>query len=240
MASTIEEIEEAIRQAIATGFRGRLLERGLARSMIWIDGELPDGSPNFADKLSYDLLSYGYSLLSLAIRLTELNDNADLARAAFEKSATAITDVIHNGNSDDPEKDFHKVLAASSYHLGRFSAKAFSLLNHSIENKNLSRIEKMLSLLILRKFSELETSVLAWKTSGLGSDDALAEKLDFEIDHLNEQLESEDQPEEFGIASIELPIVDLAITDNYHSAIYEFLFALETGNSALLDGAINR
>ena len=240
MASSIEEIEEAIRQAIATGFRGRLLERGLARSMIWVDGELPDGSPNFAEKLSYDLLSYGYSLLSLAIRLTELNGDSDLARAAFEKSATAITDVIHNGNSDDPESGFHKVLAASSYHLGRFSAKAFSLLNHSIENENLSRIEKMLSLLMLRKFSELETSVLDWKTSGLGTDNSLAEKLSFEVDQLSDQLDSEDQEEEFGIASIELPVIDLALTDNYYSAIYEFLFALETGNSVLLEGAINR
>jgi len=240
MASTIEEIEEAIRQAIATGFRGRLLERGLARSMIWVDGELPDGSPNFAPRLSYDLLSYGYSLLSLAVRLTELNGDAELARAAFEKSATAITDVIHNGNPDDPEKGFHNVLAASSYHLGRFSAKAFSLLNHSIENENLSRIEKMLSLLMLRKFSELEASVLAWKTSGLGSDNVLAEKLGFEIDQLSDQLETEDQIEEFGIASIELPIIDLAITDNYYSAIFEFLFALETGSTVLLKGAINR
>jgi len=240
MASTIEEIEEAIRQAIAAGFRGRLLERGLARSMIWVDGELPDGSPNFAEKLSYDLLSYGYSLLSLAIRLTELNGDADLARAAFEKSATAITDVIHNGNSNDPESGFHKVLAASSYHLGRFSAKAFSLLNHSIENENLSRIEKMLSLLMLRQFAELEASVLDWKISGLGTDNSLAEKLGFEVDQLSDQLESEDQEEEFGIASIELPVIDLAITDNYYSAIYEFLFALETGNSVLLEGAINR
>ncbi|BAS67471.1 DEAD/DEAH box helicase [Bathymodiolus septemdierum thioautotrophic gill symbiont] len=240
MASAIEEIEKAIQQAIATGFRGRLLERGLARSMIWVDGELPDGSPNFAPRLSYDLLSYGYSLLSLAIRLTELNGNPEFARAAFEKAATAITDVIHNGNPDDPEKGFHKVLAASSYHLGRFSAKAFSLLNHNIENENLSRIEKMLSLLMLRQFAALETSVLAWKESGLGSDNSLAEKIDFEIDQLNGQLESEDRPEEYGIASIELPIIDLAITDNYYSAIYEFLFALEIGNIALLESAINR
>ncbi len=240
MASTIEEIEEAIQQAIASGFRGRLLERGLARSMIWIDGELPDGSPNFSENLSYDLLSYGYSLLSLAIRLTELNGNADLARAAFEKAATAITDVIHNGNSNDPERGFHKVLAASSYHLGRFSAKAFSMLNRSIENENLSRMEKMLSLLILRQFDDLETAVLAWKTSGLGSDEYLAEKLEFEIDHFNEQLEPQDDLGEYGIASIELPIIDEAMTDNYYSAIFEFLFALETGSPVLLEGAISR
>ena len=76
-----------------------------------------------------------------------MNSDADLCRSAFEKSATAITDVIHNGNPDDPEKGFHKVLAASAYHLGHFSAKAFSLINNGIENENLSRMEKMLSLL---------------------------------------------------------------------------------------------
>ena len=43
MSSTIEEIEQSIREATAPGFRGRLLERGLARSMIWVDGELPEG-----------------------------------------------------------------------------------------------------------------------------------------------------------------------------------------------------
>ena len=126
MASTIEEIEAAIQQAISTGFRGRLLDRGLARSMIWSDGILPNGSPNFADELSYDLLSFGYSLLSLGLRLRELNGDADLCRAAFEKAATAITDVVHNGNPNDPEKGFHKVLASSAFHLGRYSAKALA------------------------------------------------------------------------------------------------------------------
>lgn len=240
MASTIEEIEKIVRQAITTGFRGRLLERGLARSMIWVDGVLPDGAPNFADKLSYDLLSYGYSLLSLGIRLRELNGDIDLCRAAFEKSATAITDVIHNGNPNDSEKGFHKILAASAYHLGRFSAKAYSLIHSGIESENSSRMEKMLSLLILRRFDKLETSILEWKASGLGSDESLAEKLESEIDQFNENIDVEGQPEEFGIAAVELPVVDLAITDNYYSAIFEFLFALETGNPALLDGAISR
>lgn len=125
-------------------------------------------------------------------------------------------------------------MAASSYHLGRFSAKAFSLINHSIENENLSRIERMLSLLMLRRFSDLEASVLTWQASGLGTDEALSEKLSSEIDQLEEQEEG------FGISSIELPVVDLAITDNYCSAIFEFLFALETGNSVLFEASINR
>ena len=168
MPSTIEEIEEAIRQAVAIGFRGRILERGLARSMIWVDGKLLQGAPKFAETLSYDLLSYGYSLLSLAIRLRELNGDVTLCRTAFEKSATAIYDVIHHGNPDDRERGFHKVLAASAYHLGRFSAKAFSLIHSGIESENLSRMERMLSLLMLRQFDKLETLIVEWKVSGFG------------------------------------------------------------------------
>lgn len=240
MPSTIEKIEESIQKAISKGFRGRLLERGLARSMIWVEGELNQDSPNFAENLSYDLLSYGYSLLSLGIRLTELNGNPDLSRAAFEKSAIAISDVIHNGNPEDPDKDFHRLLAASGYHLGRFSAKAFSLLNYNIEIANLSQMEKMLSLLILRRFSDLEIIILDWNASGQGSDAFLASKLGFEIDQINIKNHDKNQIDVFGIESVELPTIDLAITDNYCSAIFEFLFALETGNEDLVVNAINR
>jgi hypothetical protein len=63
MTSTIEEIEEAIQESVSTGYRGRLLERGLARSMIWNEGVLPEGAPNFSTSLSYDMLSYGYTLI---------------------------------------------------------------------------------------------------------------------------------------------------------------------------------
>lgn len=240
MASTIEEIEQSIGEAIAPGFRNRLLERGLARSMIWVDGELPEGAPRFAEKLSYDLLSYGYSLLSLAIRLRDLGGNEDLCRAAFEKSATAITDVIHDGNPEDPEKGFHKVLASSAFHLGRYAAKAFSLIQSNLENQNLSKIEELLSLLMLRKFDQIEVMVMQWKASGEGSDESLAERLETEIDQLNQIANTDDEPEEYGISSVELPIIQQAITDNYFSSIFEFLFALEAGSQDLLEKSIFR
>ena len=240
MASTIEEIEQSIREATAPGFRNRLLERGLARSMIWVDGELSEGAPRFAEKLSYDLLSYGYSLLSLAIRLRDLGGNEDLCRVAFEKSGTAITDVIHNGNPEDPEKGFHKVLASSAFHLGRYSAKAFSLIQSNLDNQNLSKIEELLSLLMLRQFDQIEVMVLQWKASGVGSDETLAERLETEIDQLNQIANTDDEPEEYGISSVELPIIQEAITDNYFSSIFEFLFALETGSDTLIENDVNR
>jgi hypothetical protein len=57
MATTVEELEASITGAVAAGFRGRLLDRGEARSMIWRDGQLPQGSPPFAATLTYDLQS---------------------------------------------------------------------------------------------------------------------------------------------------------------------------------------
>lgn len=240
MPSTIEEIEGLIGEAITTGFRGRLLERGLARSMIWVDGELPEGAPQFSERLSYDLLSYGYALLSLALRLRELGGNEILSKAAFEKAAAAITDVLHNGDPENSERGFHKVLAASAYHLGGFSAKAFSLIHGNIMSVNLSRMEVAISQLMLRRFSTLEESIIEWKYSGEGSDTSISTWIETEIGELGERIGTDLQPEDYGITSIELPAVDLALTDNYYSSILEFLFALETGEQQFVDQAIER
>jgi len=240
MASTIEEIEALIRSALVGGYRGRLLERGLARSMIWQEGELPQDAPLFARSLSYDLLSYGYSLLSLALRLKELGGNDNLCREAFEKSASAISDVVDNGDPDNPEKGFHKVLSASAYHLGRYSAKAYSLINRNLEGENLSEIERTLCLLILRRFNDLETAVINWKLSGKGSDEGLAEQIETQLNSFSENIDSENPPQEFGVSSVEIPIINQAITDSYFSAIFEFIFALETGNQSLKDFAVTR
>ena len=65
-------------------------------------------------------------------------------------------------------------------------------------------------------------------------------KLELEINQLVQLVNSKDQPEEFGIESVEIPVIDLAITDNYYSAIFEFLFALEIGNQDFVNSAINR
>lgn len=221
MVSTIEDIERIIEQAVSPNFRGRLLDKGLARSMMWDKGALLEGSPSAlqGDGLSYNLLSYSFSLLSLAIRLVELGGNSDFARLAFEKSAAAITHLLHNGDENNPNNGFYRILAASSYHLGRFSAKAFSLLSDDEKNKNLSETEELLSLLILRKFSVLESKVLEWKKSKCAADETLAEQL---------------------TDSIDIEIFDLAITDNYYSAIFEFLFALEIGNAELFKNSIIR
>src|SRR2546421_6176697 len=150
MATTVEQIEADITSASAPGFRGRLLARGQARAMIWRDGVLPPDSPAFSNVLSYDLHSYGYAMLGMGLRLRDMEGSAELARLAFEQAATALESVIARGDPADPDRDFHHVMAATAYHLGRFSARAFSLLARVQADENFSPLERALCHLILR------------------------------------------------------------------------------------------
>lgn len=62
-----------LRRATEAGFRNRLLARGQAQSMIRRDGDLPDDSQPFSVYLDQDLLEYGYSLMSTALRILNLD-----------------------------------------------------------------------------------------------------------------------------------------------------------------------
>jgi hypothetical protein len=90
MSTTVEAIQADIGLASAPGFRGRLIARGQARAMIWRDGQLPAGAPAFSPLLSYDLHSYGYSLLLQGLRLRDMGGDPDIARHGFEQAATAL------------------------------------------------------------------------------------------------------------------------------------------------------
>jgi hypothetical protein len=173
MATTVEQIQTDVQTAAAPGFRGRLLARGQARSMIWRGGVLPPGAPQFSPFLSYDLHSYGYSLLGLGLRLRELEGDAGLARIAFEQAAAALESVISKGDPTDEARYFHHVMAAAAYHLGRFSARAYSLLIRVQRDDNFSPIEVALCHLMLRNLDELERLIVSGRLDGTRSDAAL-------------------------------------------------------------------
>ena len=67
MAETTEHLERRLQAATAGGFRNRLLDRGLARGLIWRDGELPPGAPPFSAALTEDLLDYAHTVLAMAL-----------------------------------------------------------------------------------------------------------------------------------------------------------------------------
>lgn len=236
MAISIEAIESSIREAIAPGFRDKLLARGQARAMIWKDGSLPADAPPFSNLLSYDLLSYGYALLSHGLRLLELKGDRDLARIAFEHAAGAIEAVVAKGQNDEA-RDFHRLMAAAAYHLGRFSARAYSLLKVGFASANLSPSEQCLARLMLRDLDELDAQITKWRLGGNGSDDALIEllgQLFSDGDEDSEEQPREDQAPEDDI----IGALDIALADNFMAAMGMATLAFERGESELLDTAI--
>lgn len=212
MPETIDTVIGRISYLTQHNFRGRLGSRGTARSMVWRNGALPEGSPAYGEELTEELLSYGFSLLRVALKAYELEVYSPEVRSAFEISAEAIEAVIKNGDPEDEAKGFYRVLAASAYHLGGFAARAFSLASKE-SNGNYAQVEIALSLLILRRLEDLQRFLLDQINSPQTSED-----------NLIKQLESEESSFELDDALVVVTI------DNYLRACSCLLFALRTND----------
>src|SRR5579883_1522154 len=232
---TVESIHADIDQAVTPGFRARLIARGQARAMIWRDGVLPPGAPGFSSQLSYDLHSYGYSLLELGLRLLELGGDPARARLAFEQAATALEAVMSNGARGETDRDFHFVMAAAAYHLAHLSARAYSLLNIVRGEDNFSPIERVLAQLMLRDLGALRTTLLDFRLRGTGSDATITAALQAQWDQDEPGGELADDPSSFLFDA-----VDLALTDSFFGALATFLLALERGDRPLMEQAVAR
>lgn len=234
MPETPEDIESAIREATSSGFREQLLARGEARAMIWRDGVLPEDAPSFDPLLSYDLLSYGYALLGLGLRLIEADGSREVAQRAFEGAATAIEAVIARGPIS-PERGFHRVIAAAAYHLGSFSARAYSLLQTALDTAEITISEQCLALIIRRELDPLSTLIVSYREEDPADDGRLVETL-------QSLLEPTDAAGAEGgdDAPDVIDVVDLALTDAFVGAISAAMLGFERGEEVLLDQAISR
>lgn len=236
MATTVDELEASITQAVAAGFRGRLIDRGEARSMIWRAGVLPAGSPPFAPTLSYDLHSYAYSLLGMGLRLREQGGNQDIARAAFEHAAMSLESLLIKGSPNDEARSFHYAIAGAAYHLARFSARAYSVLIHGQRNGRFSPIERSLCHLILRDLEALEREILTFRTSGPGDDATIRANLEQQWNAIGDH---DAFPETDG-ESYTADALVAAIIDTFLAGMGLFLFAIERGDQRFVDQARDR
>ena len=73
MAETPAAIAAVVGALTQPEARGRLLALGLARGMVWRDGVVPEGAPDFPVQLTDDLLDFGYGLLALGLELRDAN-----------------------------------------------------------------------------------------------------------------------------------------------------------------------
>jgi superfamily II DNA/RNA helicase len=233
MPTNPDAIVAAIADAAGTGFRGRLIARGQARAIIWRDGVLPEGAPAFTPQLSFDLHSYAYGLFGLGLRLLEMNGDPDKARLAFVQAATALEAVMAKGNRDEPDRNFHFVVAAASYHLAHLSARAYSLLAIVANEENFSPLEQALALLMRRDITALRARVYAFRLEGRGSDARIT-------DLIQERMAqgAQDAPPDRGGHDYLFEGLDLALADNFFGAFATFLLALDSGKRELVDRAI--
>jgi superfamily II DNA/RNA helicase len=233
MPETVEDIESAIQEATAPGFREQLLARGEARSMIWSDGVLPEDAPAFDPLLSYDLLSYGYSLLSLGLRLLEASGSQILTQRAFEGAATAIESVITRGPIS-PDRGFHRVVAAAAYHLGSFSARAYSLLQAAVDSAEVTTSEQCLIYIVRRDLDALAALISGHREEDAAADVNLVETLRGLL-----EANSDEDPGQDHSSTDVIDVVDLALTDGFVGAISTALLAFERGEESLLDEALS-
>ena len=230
----VDELEASLSEALELGYRNDLLAKGQSRSIIMKDGVLPEGHPHYPQALGYNLLSYGYGLLSLALKLNDQDGDRNLSRRGFEQAGNAIEASIAHSDKNHPDYGFHITVAACAFHLGRFSARAYSLLEMIQQEPNTTPIEKALALLMRRSIGELDTVVLNWCSKELSSDENV-------LSFLEEQLDDADFEDDDSVEiSPHIDAIDLALTGNFFSSLGVFLLSLETGEEGLFFDAIEK
>lgn len=237
-----QTIVAQIEEALAPEFRASLLARGQARSMIWRRGELPADSPEFSPNLSYDLLSYGFALITQGLQLLDLGEARESARRAFENAASAIESAIVNAATSD-DTDFHRLIAGAAYHLAGYSARAFSVLHRNIDAGNLSPVETCLARLILRDLDGVADDIAIVRASGAGDDEALLELIRQaypEGDGPPTDSTLAGDAEETDPDAALFNAVDLALNDNFMGALSAAMLAFARGERALLETALVR
>lgn len=238
-------LSDDVTTAIASQFRGRLLARGQAQSMIRRQGELPEGAPSFDPFLDDDLLAYGYSLISTSLRIIDgmgTGEPEDAEAAADERPALAREGLIQasyaleaatRNSSVDEQMPFHRVIAGAASHLGGYAARAYSLVHFDLESNRLAPMEQTLADLLMRSLQDIEDRTQRLRESPNLTDDVLlAALLAPGEQDLPLNVETDDPTRGLG------PIT-LLLTENYMSAVSTALFALAHGQADIMASAVN-
>lgn len=219
MPEPVAVLESRIQRAIAPGFRNRLLDKGLARGLIWRDGALPPGSPRFPRTLTEDLHDFGHTVLAMALRLRGVSPDSPHLKRAFLCAGEAIESAVHQGEPRRPDSGFHRVTAAVAFHLARYAARAYSILPAGAIETNMSPSERALARLLRRSLDDLHGQLSTWLLDEVHRDDAVAERLQTDDDY------------------DEYDAIDDILTTSLMRGLALFDHALRTGTTASADRA---
>lgn len=176
MTETVDLLESKIRGAIVPGARGRLLERGLARGLIWQEGVVPASATEFSNTLTDDLLDYGNVVLAMSLRLRDVSPGNGVLPRALLVAGETIEAAVHRGDPSRLDSGLGRITAAVAFHLGRYAARAYSVLPRVAE-ENLAPTEVALAHLLRRSLDDLRSCCSEWLMAEEHSDDGIASRL---------------------------------------------------------------
>ncbi|MDE0330241.1 MAG: DEAD/DEAH box helicase [Nitrospinae bacterium] len=175
---TIEELVNFLQNVLDSGARGRVVDTSEAWSIIRQEGTLPKDAPDFRLTLDADLAEYGFAILDAGLTLNSLENGHALARKAFATSGRVFENLVRNGDPSDPQRGFHRVMAAASYHLGSYAAISYALFRPvDSAEQNLNTAETCLVKLMLRDLGGVRDTAKDWLRDNLHQDEAISERL---------------------------------------------------------------
>lgn len=222
MAESTAELLGRLEAATTLGFRERLLDKGLARGLIWQDGTLPPDSPQFPTSLTEDLLDYAHTVLAMALRLRSQTAEAPVLTRAFLVAGEALEAAVHRGDNNRSDRGFNRVSAAVAFHLARYAARAYSILRPRVAAENLAPTEVALVQLLRRALDEMHTQTGSWLLSEEHQDTRVAQRLRNDVDF------------------DETDAVNVVLTNSFMRGLALFDHAITTGEAASADEAKQR
>lgn len=182
MAQNPEAISRALAALVQPDARGRLLARGLARGMVWREGVVPEGGPDFPLTLTSDLLDFGYGVLAMALELRDANRERPADRQfdtdePLRVAAESIESAVRRAATGDRDRGRHLVVCSAAFHLAGFAARSFSLLPPAALNLNLASTERALGMLLRRDLMQLRAHIVQWLGDEGNSDEMVSSRL---------------------------------------------------------------
>ncbi len=231
-AEDIADIASRIALNLAANQQMRATARGFARANMRRAGELPAYSPPaLSHNLDEQLSALGFGLLQAGLEARDARKQVEGSKVvlpdvqidlAFEVAGECFEAAVRNGDPDVRGRGFLQILAGCAYHLGRYSARAFSVLQRAYEGdgRHRTRIEDVLQNLILRRLDEVEAAIYTALSDESRSDESLIARLE----------DGEDDLDEAGL-------LHLAMQENYFRSVATFLFAVRMGRASDVDDA---
>ncbi|HAM45803.1 MAG TPA: DEAD/DEAH box helicase [Propionibacteriaceae bacterium] len=245
MAHDLGSLLSDLEAATDPRFRGRLLSRGQAQSMVRRDGVLPEGAPSFDSFLDDDLIGYGYSLVSTSLRIIEGLEGADYnsSSSTAEEAELITTGLIQasyaieaatRNRPGTEETAFHRLTAGAASHLAGYAARAYSLVRASRLSERITPMEQTLADLLMRSLADIEQRVQRLRTASALTDGALV--VAFTEGSSGAPLGGGEGVEDDPVAG--LGPAALLLTENYLAAVSAALFAIEREDDRIFVEAV--